>query len=84
MAKNSIFGKGKTEDSGCKPEPAGKDKTDNDIITGMKAICQFTGYSECTIEKFRREYSDFPVQNNGRLIMSKSGWNKFWSKKMEG
>lgn len=52
--------------------------TDNDLCVGMKQICNFTGYSESTIEKFRQEYDDFPIINNGRLVMSKTRWNKFW------
>ncbi len=57
----------------------GKVSEDNDLLVGMKAICAFTGYSESTIEKFRQEYDEFPVMNNGRLIMSKTKWNKFWT-----
>lgn len=86
MKRQGLWGK-KQEKQGqeASPVPQRGDKpapieinTDNDLLVGMKDICAFTGYSESTIEKFRQEYENFPVINNGRLIMSKTKWNKFW------
>jgi hypothetical protein len=47
----------------------------------MKAICEFIGYSEATIIKWRKEYDDFPVKKNGQLISSKTALNE-WSRSL--
>jgi hypothetical protein len=52
-----------------------------DILVGMKAICEFIGYSEATIIKWRKEYDDFPVKKNGQLISSKTALNE-WSRSL--
>ena len=58
----------------------------DDTLRGMKAICQFMGYSESQILQWMRQYENFPVRKNGErrqgsLHSSKAAlqkWKLWW------
>lgn len=55
-----------------------------DILRGMKAICDFLRMSEATVQKWMREYDDFPVKKNGQLISSRRKLNDWYQTYLEG
>jgi hypothetical protein len=52
---------------------------ESDVLFGMKAICVFLGRSEATVQKWMREYEDFPVRKNGTLVSSRRKLNAWFA-----
>ena len=60
------------------PKKAATEAEQLDVLTGMKAICDFLRLSEPTVLKYRKEYDDFPVKKNGSYISSRSQLNTWF------
>lgn len=49
-----------------------------DVLRGMKAICDFLRMSEATVQKWMKEFDNFPVKKNGGLISSRKKLNEWY------
>lgn len=58
-------------------------ENNSDLLFGMKEICCFLHRSEATVQKWMKQYDDFPVKKHGGLFSSRSKLTEWFNRWLE-